>query len=208
MPEGLLLLRSKIVQAILHLPVLGHVLEDMPWLHEILVHLREIAQDDPSPENELIQRLGIGVEGLVAIVEGEHRSHPVGRAQTAQPGKEIIDGNALRSDDGPSFHGGKVPEVFHEEAYSPLVWKNKTHPADFGSRMVIFCNLKEEGRHRRSVIIQSLSYLLISTWNSDRSPDATALRKMVALQCTSSGIPCMLIVNEILVPSMARLLTF
>ena len=141
MPESILLLCSKIVQAILQLPVFRNILEDVPGLHQILVHLGKIAQDDSAPEDEFVQRLGIGLEDLVAIVEGEHGRHPVGRTQTAQPGEEVVYGDARRGDDGAPLRGGKIPEVLQEEAHGPFVRKNKTHPAYFGSRMVMLSNL-------------------------------------------------------------------
>ena len=155
--HGLPLGRLEKIEISLKMPVIGNVLEKLPGGNPVFVDFGKVVEDDPAPEHEFVQGFGGRIQLLVTVVEREQRGQPVGGPHFAQSREEVVDGNGFRGYHHACIACAFLCQILAEEADRPLVREDKTHPADFRSRMIMICNLFQKWCHRRSVIVQSLS---------------------------------------------------
>ena len=97
----------KITESILNLLEVGHIRKQLLGIHQILVHIIEIRQDDLSPENELIKTLRIhsGIRIMcredlhIGMIQLQQLCDTIHCSHAAHPVKEIINCMHLRSND-------------------------------------------------------------------------------------------------------------
>ena len=121
---------SKISECILKLSEVGNIGIQLPGVGQVLVHIIEVSQDDISPEDEIVQGLGIPVQLPIALIEFQKQGHPPGRLRPADLEEELVHCQHLRGNhrNRRRVFPDRIGEVFPEEDHRPPVRENEAFP--------------------------------------------------------------------------------
>ena len=92
MPDGLALDVGQMAVIVLDALEVGDIGEQVLRVHEELVHVVEIRQDDFAPEDELVQGLRLRVDRLVRLVQLQQQPDAVRHFPAVYPAEKVIDG--------------------------------------------------------------------------------------------------------------------
>ena len=121
---------SKISECILKLSEVGNIGIQLPGVGQVLVHIIEVSQDDISPEDEIVQGLGIPVQLPIALIEFQKQGHPPGRLRPADLEEELVHCQHLRGNhrNRRRVFPDRIGEVFPEEDHRSPVRENEAFP--------------------------------------------------------------------------------
>ena len=102
----------------------------MLGIDEVFVYVVEVSKEDVSPENEIVQGLGLWIEGFVAAVQDLQLLHPLCGAPACGMAEKICHGVHLRRHRRTRSRScDLLPQVMLKEPERPAVGKHKTQGA-------------------------------------------------------------------------------
>ena len=148
MADGLFLPFAQVFKLVLDGLEVPHVLHEFLRIHQVLVHVVKIGQQHLSPEEELVQRFGLGIKGGVAGVQFQQQAQAVGRVGIGHLAEEIVDGVERRHHHRP-FPGGaqKVSQVLLEEDQGTAVGEDEASALYILSRQIMRGHLLQKRFH-------------------------------------------------------------
>ena len=173
MPDGLPLDVRQMAVVVLDALEVRHVREKVLRIDEKLVHVVEVGEDDLAPEEELVQGLGLGIYGLVGLVQLQQKTDAVRHLAAVYAVEEVVD----RQGRG-RMHGlvrpalpQDVAEILPEERGRPPVRKDEAR-VSYVRREIMRRDLFQERCH--SVVVSSLQrqrYTLVLPKRCTKRPD-------------------------------------
>ena len=125
--DGLALGVGQVGEIVLDGLEVGYVGEEHLRVDPVFVDVVEVAEEDVAPENELVKRLRLGIQGPVAVVELDEELDPVRGADAGRFVEEVVDGQQLRGELGPAgtMEQDLFLEVLPEEGVGAAVRENE-----------------------------------------------------------------------------------
>ena len=153
LPDGGLLRLVQVVEAVLDASEIGDVREELFGIDEVLVHVGEVRQQHPAPEDEIVQRLGLRasvtlVERLVAVVELEQQVHLVCLAGVREAVEEVVHRVQGRYAHRTAAGLDAIAQIHAEERQRTPVREDEAQVFNFACSIIMLRHLGEERSHR------------------------------------------------------------
>ena len=92
MPDSFALGVGQVTVVILDALEVRHVGEKVFRIHEELVHVIEVREDDLAPEDEFVQGFSLGINRLVRFIQFQQQADAVRHFPAIYPAEKVIDG--------------------------------------------------------------------------------------------------------------------
>ena len=149
--DGRFLRLVEVTEILLHSTEVGDICEKALGIDQILVHVGEVRQQHPAPEDELVQRLRLGagllVERLVAVVELEQQVHLVCLAGVREAVEEVVHRVQGRHAHRLLPPGDACAQILAEERHRAPVREDEAQVFNPSGGIVMPRHLVEERRH-------------------------------------------------------------
>ena len=148
-PDRLLLPLVQPGEIVLHGTEIRDVGEEFLRIHQVFVHVVEVGQQHPAPEDEFVQRLRLfPVKRLVAVIQGKQEVHPVGLPRPAEPVEEVVHRVQGRHAHRTARPGYALAQVLAEKRHGTPVREDEAQVFNVHRGMVVPGHLVEKRSHR------------------------------------------------------------